>query len=129
MLGRPDVETEPDELRSIAGHGRRRIRARRQSLQTAVIAVIIGLAVMAAFSVLWVWDRGSERRAIRTLPDGERRALYERTLENLRSVCALPESGDLQSFCRQQAELIVDLPECDAACRDLARDHRQRPSR
>jgi hypothetical protein len=68
----------------------------------------------------WIWLEGSERRAIRNLPADERAALYERTLANVRTVCASPDLA-LHEYCREQARILLEFPECDEACRDLAR--------
>lgn len=45
-------------------------------------------------------------------------ALYDRTVESLGGVCR-SHPTNLEDFCRDQAELVVRFPECDAACRAL----------
>jgi hypothetical protein len=77
-----------------------------------------------------VWNRTAEERAIRHLPAEERRALYDRTLRTLQDPCGAgkPTNG-LEAFCREQAEFVLQLPECDATCTVLARRHLTTPSR
>ena len=67
----------------------------------------------------WGWEQGAPGRALRSLPEGERSALYERTAKNLRQVCNDPPVA-LQFYCNQQAEFLLNFPECDADCRALA---------
>ena len=81
--------------------------------------MLLALGALAAVA-FWVWSLWSEQRAIRSLPEGERVALYERTLANLQSVCASPDPA-LADYCREQARILLEFPECDEACRELAR--------
>ena len=55
------------------------------------------------------------------MPAEQRRALVERTLSNLREVCA-PRKPRPRELCRDQAMLLLDLPECDAGCVAAARN-------
>jgi hypothetical protein len=48
-----------------------------------------------------------------------RQALLERTLENLGTVCEARTDG-LRDWCRGQAELVVEIPECDSGCKVVA---------
>jgi hypothetical protein len=80
--------------------------------------VAVTITIVAGFA-LYLYCAGSERRAIHNLPVGERRALFERTLKNLQSLCS-PAEESLRSFCLAQARLALEFPECDRACRDLA---------
>jgi hypothetical protein len=45
------------------------------------------LLFLAAFAGIgyWIWTQGAQRRAVEALPSGERRLLYSRTLENLKT--------------------------------------------
>jgi len=89
---------------------------------------LCALALIALFGLsTWWGDR--DLRALSTLPPGQRVALYQRTLENLQTVCAGPDAGKVEAFCREQAELALRLPECDAACGRLARGHLAQPAR
>ena len=83
----------------------------------AWITIIVALGGVL---LLWVWSEGSEGRAIRALPPGERQALYTRTVQNLGSVCSLPDD-DMRDFCGDQARLALEFPECDHACQELAK--------
>jgi hypothetical protein len=76
------------------------------------------LTIVAGFA-LYLYSAGSERRAIQKLPIGERRALFERTVKNLQSLCS-PAEESLRSFCLDQARLALEFPECDRACQDLS---------
>jgi hypothetical protein len=94
-------------------------------------ALVIGsLALLIVVMIaLWVLDHGSERRALRNLPEADRRALYERTLENVRTVCVHDAKNRLARYCRDQAEILRALPECDAACKALVANFRRRATR
>lgn len=79
------------------------------------LAIALGLAGAIAYAV---WRQGAERRALGSLPPDERRALFLRTRQDLESVCANPPEA-LREHCRRQAELLSQLPECDAGCQAL----------
>jgi hypothetical protein len=83
--------------------------------------VLVAALVLGAVLILsiWLWTSGAQRRAIRDMPVGERRALLARTLENLKSVCQAPADA-MRDFCAEQARLALDVPECDDACIRLA---------
>ncbi len=85
-----------------------------------IARVMLALVSLALAWLLWLWVSGGEERAIREMPDPERRALFLRTLENLKHVCHNPEGG-MQDFCHGEARRVLLFPECDAACEDLAR--------
>jgi hypothetical protein len=79
---------------------------------------------------LWVSAGSAERNAISSLPEPERRALYRRTLDTLASTCDLTKRpSGLENFCREQAELIRQFPECDEACTAFWKDHLPAPTR
>ena len=77
-----------------------------------------GLVVIALVAFAIVHQTGSERE-VRSLPDPERRALYQRTLETLKTTCANASGPTLREYCREQAEFMKNFPECDDACRAL----------
>jgi hypothetical protein len=92
-------------------------------------AVLLPGAIALTFA-LWMRGRAEEQAALRTLPDTERRALFERTLATLRTTC--PEASrpsGLDDFCTEQARLIVQFEECDQGCRALADAASRKPSR
>lgn len=78
------------------------------------------LAVVISFGVgYWVWSMGTEQRAIRRLPRSERVALYQRTLENVQTICASPDLA-LGPYCAEQARILLLFSECDDECRRIA---------
>jgi hypothetical protein len=85
--------------------------------KTAVVAGGIVLVLL-----FWWWCSDAESRAIRNLPSGERQALLARTLDNLKSVCRAPEDA-MREFCEKQAQLALEIPECDGVCQGLVREH------
>jgi hypothetical protein len=91
-------------------------------------AFLLGLALLAGVFT-YVWAEGEERRALRRLPAAERAAIYQRTMENLKTVCDPAPGRSLREFCRSQAAVVLDLPECDVACQEIARRHFSLPSR
>lgn len=90
----------------------------------AVISILTGAIIF-----IWIWNQYSEERALRALPEAQRRALYLRTLADLESVCAHPHGSDLDGHCRAQAEFMLQFAECDDACRQLAHRQLQTPTR
>jgi hypothetical protein len=101
---------------------------RRKRTFTGVGAVAIAIACL----VVVVWLRGPDQEsvAIRSLPEHERRALYDRTLGTLESSCSPSRRRKgLDDFCRTQAEFVVKFPECDARCASLAAKFRSTPTR
>lgn len=71
----------------------------------------------------WAWLEMAPARALRALPPAQRAALVQRTTETLRSVCDPAPPRSLRSFCHDQAQMALSLPECDAGCKELARRH------
>ena len=101
-----------------------------QAVRWPRVLVFSSLAlVLLLLIALWTVDRRAEERALRNLPEADRRALYERTLENVRTVCARDASSELVAYCRDQAEVLLALPECDAACKALVGSYRHRATR
>lgn len=90
---------------------------------------VLGALAAGVLLALAALHLGEEGRALRRLPPAERAALYRRTMDTLTSVCAGERSGDLREFCRGQAELVLLLPECDAACQATAREELRTPTR
>ncbi len=75
-----------------------------------------GLVVvaLAAFAIL---QQSGREHEVRNMPASERGALYQRTLETLKTTCANTTGSTLKEYCRNQAEFIELFPECDDACR------------
>lgn len=112
-----------------SGPGPRQAPQALRGRRALAIVVLVFAAVVLA---LLVWLRGpqAEERAIRRLPEGERRALYERTLRTLESSCEPSKRPKgLEDFCREQAEFVARFPDCDASCRAVAAKFRHLPSR
>ncbi len=91
-----------------------------------IVLAFAGLAIV----FLWTWfSETSASDAIRALPDTQRRGLYLRTMENLRTVCEPAAPRAMRDFCREQASLAERFPECDASCAEIAHRHRTMPTR
>lgn len=78
------------------------------------------LLLWGLFASVWLSRAISTDREIRELPTGERRALFDRTLETLNTTCRRARKANLQDYCRDQAALIVRFPECLESCRQAA---------
>lgn len=93
-------------------------------------AVAAGLAIVASCALLW-WSASADTRALRALPDAQRLAVYQRTMENLKNTCDPAAPRSLRDFCRREAELAAKFEECDAdpACQELVRRHLFQPHR
>jgi hypothetical protein len=85
-----------------------------------LLAAGTALAAAALVSAWW-WSNTAEGRALRALPAAERRALYQRTIDTLREACEPAPPRSLRTLCRETAQRVLELPECGAACRDVAR--------
>ncbi|HEY6559917.1 MAG TPA: hypothetical protein VI072_21685 [Polyangiaceae bacterium] len=91
-----------------------------------VLAALAGL--LALFGVAYFYQARADRE-LRELPEHESRALYERTLETLRTSCAHMTGPNLSEYCRQQADIIQRFPYCDRACREIAEKFAAHPAR
>ena len=83
-----------------------------------------GLVAAGAVAVVAIVAFGLRRPA----GDAQRAALYAKTLEAVRTTC-VPVTAATESYCRDQANLLLDFPECDAECVRLARQVRREPRR
>lgn len=92
-----------------------------------LIAVIVVMLAIAALA-LW-WGRHQEAKAIRSLPPDHRRALYENTRRQVQLECAPDAPPGLHHSCVQSARRLLDFPECDSACKELARPYSESPVR
>lgn len=84
------------------------------------------LALVIGFTLLL---RTCSVRELESLPEPERRALYDRTLETLRTSCMHSRGPTLTKHCRDQATFIQRFPECQQECRELAERFEPKPSR
>lgn len=94
-----------------------------------VIAWLSGVLIFLLACALAVYLHARLTRDLRGLPAPERRVLYERTLETLRTSCTHSPGPPLTDYCRDQANFIERFPECDSACRELAARFAPQPSR
>lgn len=92
-------------------------RNMRRGVVGAFLVLLVGLLIFA----LWGWLRDEQYRDLASLPPETRVGVYQRTMENLTTVCGADRAPRLEAFCREQAELALRMPECDAACQEIAR--------
>jgi len=91
-----------------------------------LVAILVGAMLMlAAAGTFLLGD--DEEREIRALPAEQRRALYQRTVENLKTICDPAPGRSVREFCRNQASLALKFSECDDDCRRTARRHLSLP--
>jgi hypothetical protein len=80
--------------------------------------VLVVFAAALVGAVVWFVTQQSDASMVRDLPPAERAKVAERAVSNLRDVCQRADRP--REFCREQAQIVVGLPECDGACRALA---------
>jgi hypothetical protein len=91
----------------------------------AAVAVATAIAVLVALRV-----PSAEQRALSSMAPDERRAVYERAMENLKVLCGQgPRTDALERECADQIRFVLQFPECDEACRSIARMHQARPTK
>jgi hypothetical protein len=101
----------------------------RQAREGATVWIVVAAAIVAALG-LWIWQGSAQRRALESLGAGERRALFLRTEDTLRTACVDPPAA-LAGYCEQQASFLREFPECDQPCRALVHERlaRAQPTR
>jgi hypothetical protein len=82
-----------------------------------LVPIAIAFAVALVGLVMWLLTSGTG--SLRQLPSEERAALYQRTLANLHDICRANDRP--REFCKEQASLLLSLPECEQACQADAR--------
>jgi hypothetical protein len=88
------------------------------------------LLLVLALAVAFVWNLGAERRAVEGLDPAQRRAVYEQAFGEFQRLCgAGPRDDALEKRCVAQVEFILQFPECDARCQEIARLHAPRPTK
>lgn len=87
-----------------------------------------GFAALTVIVCALVYFDSRVGRELRRLPDADRRALYQRTIETLRTSCLKAEGPMLSDYCCEQADFIERFPECGADCRTLAKRFTPRPT-
>jgi hypothetical protein len=106
-----------------------RLRPRPGRYGDLVWRVLAGLLVVALVSVL-LWSMGAERRTIQAMDPRERRAIYEQAFGELNRLCgAGPRDDALERRCKEQIRFVVQFPECDARCQQIARSHVPMPTK
>ena len=98
------------------GHARE-----HSGIRSAWVGRLMVILALTAAIATWLWIEGAEERALSDLPVSERRSIYARELENLRALCAPLVSGDLSKRCRERAAFVLEFPECDSSCQEIAR--------
>jgi hypothetical protein len=93
----------------------------------ALFSAIATGALLVLLSGYWWWTSSGEGREIRDLPPAQRKGLYQRTMENLKTICDPAPGRSMREFCRRQAALAVEFPECDDDCHRIARRHLSLP--
>jgi len=93
----------------------------------ALIATALATLLLVGATGYWWWSSAGEGREIRALPPAQRQALYARTMENLKTICDPAPGRSIREFCRGQAALALEFPECDDDCRRTARRHMSLP--
>jgi hypothetical protein len=89
------------------------------------LAYVSALVLFAA-SIYW-WPRGDD---VQSLPHAPRQALYQHTIEGLRTFCASRAAlAGIDDYCAEQARFALKFPECDGSCRALAETHLPQPTR
>ncbi len=94
---------------------------------------LVGLVIVGVVAVALArhWEAGkAEQRAVATIPETERGALYEELLQSTEMLCARARVDDgLFDRCADSANFLLTFPECDDACRNLARIHHRGATR
>ena len=76
-----------------------------------------------AAAVLWNLASATDADQPAALSREQRSPLYDRGMLTLAESCGGPGATSIAGFCRHQAELLVQLPECRDECVELARRH------
>jgi len=85
---------------------------------------------LVALAVAYFWSLGAEGRAIARMDPVERRAVYEQAFGELQRLCGTgPRDDALEKRCTEQIQFVLQFPECDAPCQEIARSHTPRPTK
>jgi cytochrome b pre-mRNA-processing protein 3 len=90
---------------------------------------VVALLAVGLATGLFVLAQKRLDRELSYLPEAERKALYVRTLETLRTVCSQAPGPNLAGYCREQADFVERFPECDGECHAFAARFASQPSR
>src|SRR5512138_82311 len=98
------------------------------TLRSVGLKAIGGTLLVGSLAGAVIYADGRTDRELRGLPETDRRPLYQRTLDTLRTSCAHARGPNLSDFCTEQAAFVSRFPECDADCRELARKFASHPT-
>jgi hypothetical protein len=94
-------------------------------VRSLLVVTLVGTLCFGAI----VWHHARAKAELTSMPAQERYSLYERTLSTLHTTCSQVDGEALQEFCKQQAEFVSRLPECDASCLATCQRYLPRPTR
>lgn len=83
----------------------------------------VPMSLLGALALLVAPAAVGHRDAPEALEPAARLRLRDLGLQTLGEGCVSPAGAALAHFCRHQAEVLVQLPECDGGCLDRARPH------
>ncbi len=90
----------------------------------------VGILFIISLIILWLWNSSSEYRAIEQLQPQERKALYFRTLENVKEMCTSEKNlTQFEEYCQNQANFLLEFSECEDMCQHLVRPILRKPTR
>lgn len=102
-------------MREAAQPGRARTAGRWRRLWIG-IAVCAVAAAAVAYS-----EAAGRRRTARSIPDEQRVAVFERTLDEVQRSCGGRPDGVLGEHCRELASFLSRFDECRGECEALVR--------
>jgi hypothetical protein len=107
------------DLRVVEGGSRERVGRRPDTARLLLVTFVVLAIATALFAA--IGSLTSVRRGVRALPDGERRALLSRTVDELRQYCAPGRPAGLADHCRELATFAAQFDECRGECESLVR--------
>jgi len=94
------------------------------------MAWVVAAAIAAGIAIAAVRTPSAEQRALSRMPPDERGEVYERAMENVKALCGQgPRTDALERECAEQIRFVLQFPECDDACRAIARMRQPRPTK
>jgi hypothetical protein len=83
----------------------------------AMRMVVIGIIGLVAIGV-WMWVHGSAGGGLRAMSPAQREAFYQEAWNAQRALCLEVDGPrDSEARCRKRAEYLLQVPQCDEACR------------
>ena len=68
---------------------------------------------------IWLSSQPSTSGALAKLPSERRQAAYASSLKTYETLCVNSVPAGLEEFCHDQAQFLIQFPECDAHCNQL----------